>query len=121
MYSGSLQCTFDEQTWEMLRQIHKHGDDQIRALLSEYHSFKDSYDDMNFTPPYLSKIEAATLIVHGDRDQLFPISMPVEIYQSIPRSYLWIMPNGGHILLRRISRNPELFTRTVLEFLRGEW
>jgi hypothetical protein len=40
-----------------------HGDDQIRALWTQGNDFKDSYDDMNFTPPYLSTITARTLIV----------------------------------------------------------
>ncbi|MCI0423287.1 MAG: hypothetical protein L0312_29390, partial [Acidobacteria bacterium] len=40
------------QQWERFRQIHKHGDDQIRALRGQYHNFKDSYEDVNFTPPY---------------------------------------------------------------------
>lgn len=57
-----------EQEWEARRARHKNGDDQIRALIKQFHSFKDSYDDMNFTPPYLSTIKAKTFVVHGDRD-----------------------------------------------------
>ena len=66
-----------ERDWEARRRIHKNGDDQIRALINEFHGFKDSYDDMNFTPPYLSTIQSRTFIVHGDRDQFFPVSIPV--------------------------------------------
>jgi pimeloyl-ACP methyl ester carboxylesterase len=104
--------------WERLRQVHKRGDDQIRALRTEFHDFKDSYDDMNFTPPYLSTITARTLIVQGDRDVFFPVSIPVEMYRSIPHSYLWIFPNGGHVPIRR---DPDAFAKTALEFLRGDW
>jgi pimeloyl-ACP methyl ester carboxylesterase len=57
---------------------------------------KDSYDDMNFTPSSLSKITAPTLIVYGDRDPLYPVEMAVEMYRAIPRSALWVVPNGGH-------------------------
>lgn len=56
----------------------------------------DSYDDMNFTPPSLSRISAPTLIVYGDRDFLYPVEMGVEIYRAIQRSALWVVPNGGH-------------------------
>jgi pimeloyl-ACP methyl ester carboxylesterase len=106
------------QEWERMRKVHKHGDDQIRALRNEFHNFKDSYDDMNFTPPYLATITARTFIVHGDRDQFFPVSIPVEMYHSIPHAYLWIVPGGGHV---PIGEHAAEFTRTTLEFLRGDW
>lgn len=48
------------------REIHKRGDEQIRELQQQFHRFKDSYDDMNFTRPYLSTVSARTLIVHGE-------------------------------------------------------
>jgi pimeloyl-ACP methyl ester carboxylesterase len=51
---------------------------------------------MNFTPASLAKITASTLIVYGDRDFLYPVEMAVEMYRAIPRSALWVMPNGGH-------------------------
>lgn len=106
------------QDWEQMRRVHKHGDEQIRALRNEFHNFKDSYDDMNFTPPYLATITARTLIVEGDRDQFFPVAIPVEMYRSIPHSYLWIVPNGGHV---SIGEHAAEFTRTTLAFLRGDW
>ena len=62
----------------------------------QMNALKDSYDDMTFTPPYLSTITARTLIVHGDRDPLYPVNLAFEMYAAIPRSYLWVVPNGGH-------------------------
>lgn len=106
------------QDWERLRQHHKRGDDQIKALRTQFFNFKDSYDDMNFTSPYLSTITAKTLIMHGDRDQFFPVSIPMEMYRSIPHSYLWIVPNGDHV---PIDEHPEEFKHTALEFLQGNW
>jgi pimeloyl-ACP methyl ester carboxylesterase len=100
--------------FEQGRRIHRHGDDQIRALRRQFHNFKDSYDDMNFTAPYLSTITARTLIVHGDRDQFFPVNIPVEMYQAIPKSALWIIPHGGHVPIN----DPKVpFVATALEFL----
>ena len=52
---------------------------------------------MNFTRPYLSTLFARTLIVHGDRDQSFPVEIPLEMYRSIPNVLLWIIPQGGHV------------------------
>jgi len=104
---------------EQMRKTHKLGDEQIRSLLRQFYDFKDSYDDMNFTPPFLSTIKARTLIMHGDRDQFFPVSIPVEMYNSIPHSYLWIVPNGGHSPIN--ADNNALFRKLALEFLAGEW
>jgi pimeloyl-ACP methyl ester carboxylesterase len=105
--------------WDVLRQRHVYGDDQIQALLDRFYSFQDSYDDMSFTPPYLSTITAHTLIVHGDRDAFFPVSIPVEMYAAIPQAYLWIVPNGGHVPIR--DKHATAFTQIALKFLRGEW
>jgi len=108
-----------EAEWEQMRQWHKHGDEQIKQLWTLMSALKDSYDDMNFTPPYLSTITARTLIVHGDRDPLYPVSLALEMYQAIPGSYLWVVPNGGHgpIFGDLTAR----FVETSLAFLRGEW
>jgi pimeloyl-ACP methyl ester carboxylesterase len=105
--------------WALLRERHAYGDEQISALLGQFQKFADSYDDMNFTSPYLSTITAKTLIVHGDRDAHFPVSIPVEMYNTIPQSYLWIIPNGDHIPI--FEKHQAAFTTTVLEFLKGDW
>lgn len=100
--------------YERLRPLHKQGDEQIRDLRRIFNGFKDSYDDMNFTGPYLSTITARTLIVHGDRDAFFPVNIPVEMYRSMPHSALWIIPNGGHVPIYD-PRVP--FVTTALDFL----
>jgi pimeloyl-ACP methyl ester carboxylesterase len=108
-----------EQEWQLMRQWHKQGDEQIRALWMQMNRFKDSYDDMNFTPPYLSTIEARTLIVHGDRDPLYNANLAMEMYLAIPRSYLWIIPNSGHGPI--FGEMAECFVETAMAFLGGEW
>jgi pimeloyl-ACP methyl ester carboxylesterase len=108
------------EEWKAKREIHKHGDDQILALQRIFCASKDSYDDMNFTPPFLSTISAKTLIVHGDHDRFFPVRIPVEMYGAIPDAYLWIVPNGGHIPAYS-PRHRDAFQRTALEFLSGAW
>jgi len=79
-----------------LRARHVHGDEQIRLLYETTRSFSTSYGDMAFTPPLLGTITARTLIVHGDRDPYYPVTLAVEMFQAIPRSALWIVPYGGH-------------------------
>jgi len=44
------------EDYERGRRTHKNGDEQILALRRQFYNFKDSYDDMNFTPPYLATI-----------------------------------------------------------------
>ena len=104
--------------WERYRKLHRHGDEQIRALRRQFLNFKDSHEDMMFTPPYLATIRARALIIHGDRDQFFPVSIPIEMYQSIPNSALWIVPNGGHVPI--FGANRAEFLRIVSRFLAGE-
>ena len=87
---------FSEADWIAQRQRHVHGDDQIRMLFDQMRELKDHHDDMAFTPPLLATITARTLIVHGDRDPLYPVELALEMYRAIPASALWVVPNGGH-------------------------
>jgi pimeloyl-ACP methyl ester carboxylesterase len=87
---------FSDADWATQRQRHVHGDDQIRMLFDQMRGLKDHHDDMAFTPPLLATIKARTLIVHGDRDPLYPVELALEVYRAIPQSALWVVPNGGH-------------------------
>ena len=82
--------------WAEMRGRHHLGDDQIRALWRHAREFADDRDDMNFTAATLSTITARTLIVHGDRDPLYPVEQAVELFRGIPDAALWVVPNGGH-------------------------
>ena len=82
--------------WAEMRSRHHCGDDQIRALWRHAREFADDRDDMNFTASTLATIDTRTLIVHGDRDPLYPVELAVELLRGIPRSSLWVVPNGGH-------------------------
>lgn len=104
-----------QQDLENMRKRHPGGDEQIKALLANTRSFADSYNDMNFTPPYLATIQARTLIVQGDRDPFYPVEISVEMYRAIPNSSLWIIPNGGHGPIAG-ERWPG-FVKTALAFL----
>jgi len=94
------------------------GEAQARELFRQFGAFKDSYDDMNFTAPYLGTIKARTLIVQGDRDEFFPVSIPVEMYRAIPGSSLWIIPRGGHVPI--FGAHAREFLDIAVPFLQGE-
>jgi pimeloyl-ACP methyl ester carboxylesterase len=106
-----------EAEWQQMRQWHVHGDEQIRALWQMTNAFKDSYTDLSFTPPQLSTITARTLIVHGDRDPLYPVHLALEMYTAIPHSYLWVVPNSGHGPI--FGEHAADFVQHALTFLRG--
>jgi len=79
---------FSDAEWTAQRQRHVHGDDQIRMLFDQMRALKDSHHDMAFTPPLLATITARTLIVHGDRDPLYPVELALEMYRAIPDAAL---------------------------------
>ena len=108
-----------EAEMALMRERHTHGESQVQQLFAQSRAFADGYDDVNFTPPYLSTIAAETLIVFGDRDPFYPVSMAFDLYQAIPRSYLWVVPNGGHgpVFHDAAAR----FSETALSFLEGKW
>ena len=91
-YPDNLQ----QEQWEILRRCHPGGDEQIKAILASTKSFATSYDDLNFTPPLLSTIQARTFIIQGDRDPLYPVELSLAMAKAIPNSRLWIIPNAGH-------------------------
>jgi pimeloyl-ACP methyl ester carboxylesterase len=99
---------------EMYRECAKRGDEQIRQLIEQFNAFSEDDDDMNFTAQSLSAITARTLVVHGDRDNFFPVEIPVSIYRSIPNAALWIIPGGDHVPIY----DPTVpFATTALRFL----
>lgn len=111
------QVRVDEQPareWETMRKRHHLGDDQVRALWEWQRGMSDSHDDMNFTPESLNKVKAATLIIYGDRDFLYPVEMGVQMYRAIPNSALWVVPKGGHgpVFLDSAAQ----FVKTTLAF-----
>ena len=101
-----------------MRERHKQPG-QLQRLFAIARSFADSYDDVNFTPPLLSTIDAECLIVFGDRDPLYPVTLATDLRNAIPHSYLWVIPNGGHGPVFGPAKS--LFAETALAFLSGAW
>ncbi len=107
--------TMPREVQEMYRECAKRGDEQIRQLITQFNAFHDNDDDMNFNEQSLSAIPAHTLIIHGDRDNFFPLEIALSLYRSIPNASLWIIPNGDHV---PIYDSEVPFTSTALRFLR---
>jgi pimeloyl-ACP methyl ester carboxylesterase len=115
----SSEAMMSQLELSMMRERHRHGPEQIAQLFAHSRAFAESYDDVNFTPPYLSTITAETLIVFGDRDPLYPVALAMDLHAAIERSYLWVVPNGGHAPV--FGDAAPAFASSALAFLRGEW
>ena len=120
----AIQATFSEDLFSeterrAMRVRHVHGEDQIQALVAQTRKFAVNHHDVNFSPSVLSAITADTLIVFGDRDFLYPVSIAFELHAAIPRSYLWVVPNGGHGPI--FGPHAAAFVATATAFLRGAW
>jgi pimeloyl-ACP methyl ester carboxylesterase len=100
-----------------MRQRHQR-DGQLDSLFEQTRAFADG-DDPNFAPEQLATITGDTLIVFGDRDPLYPVSMAFDLKQAIPRSWLWVVPNGGHGPV--FGPAAPLFVDIALAFLGGSY
>jgi pimeloyl-ACP methyl ester carboxylesterase len=100
-----------------MRERHRR-EGQLETLFEQIHKFADG-DDPNFSPQDLAAITADTLIVFGDRDPLYPVSLAVELREGIPRSWLWVVPNGGHGPV--FGAAAPRFVETALTFFSGAY
>lgn len=62
----------------------------------------------------LKKVRCPTLVIGGDNDVILPKHTMI-IAQSIPQSYLWILPNSGHSTLIRYK---DMFNQVVGDFFK---
>jgi pimeloyl-ACP methyl ester carboxylesterase len=108
--------TLPPEVQQEFRSCATRGDAQVGQLVAQFQGFHASYDDMNFTAPYLSTVSARTLVVHGDRDPFFPVEIPLGLYRSIPNSSLWIVPGGDHVPIFDPAVH---FAETALKFIDG--
>ena len=108
-----------EEQWQLMRQRHVFGEAQILDLWRQEAGFQDSHDDLSFTASDLSRITARALILQGDRDPLYPVTIATEMFASISRSHLWILPNAGHVPI--FGDAAPAFVETTQAFLRGDW
>lgn len=118
----AIQRTFSEAALgeaELARMRQRHArPGQLDSLFAQIRAMANG-GDPNFTPEQLASIRADTLIVFGDRDVLYPVSLAVDLRQAIPRSWLWVVPNGGHGPV--FGPAAPQFVETALAFLGGQW
>lgn len=98
---------------EELKEIHYHGEDQIKALFDQNLNYQ-----INLSNQEVQAIHSRSLIVHGDRDEIIDIDQALELYKNLHNAELWIVPNTGHIAITGI--NFENFLKTSVQFLTRE-
>ena len=101
---------------DALRTSHPAADpDGWRSVVSAFlalgtHAHTDDFPEQE----ELRGIATPTLVMHGDRDQLFPVAIPTTLYGLLPDAELCILPRTGHTPVRE---RPEWFTPITLDFL----
>jgi pimeloyl-ACP methyl ester carboxylesterase len=87
------------------------GAGQVDTLMRQFAAFEHSRSDVAFSAADLARIRARTLVVHGDRDDFFPVAL----YRGIRRAALWIVPGGDHVPIYGARTGP--FLDETLRFL----
>jgi pimeloyl-ACP methyl ester carboxylesterase len=101
--------------WARMRTLHMHSDEQIGRLWELPRRLAEDPRDMSFTTEQLATITARTLIVTGDRDPFYTVEPAVELFRSIPRSSLWVVPEAMYTPIFLSQR--EAFAAEATRFL----
>jgi pimeloyl-ACP methyl ester carboxylesterase len=111
-----IRASVDKEWVDILKNLHgeTHGTDYAETILDLWLNSVLRPNELPFNPDDLHHISCPTLILHGDRDDFFPVNVPTTMYQSIPNSELCILPNCGH---NPMLKYPSIFVNTLLEFL----
>lgn len=105
----------DDQALAANQHHHLYGLSQIRALVKQLPKIINDY---GAHPPDVAKFTAKTLIVLGDRDALYPVSMGVELYTAITQAELWVIPGEGHAcIVEKPDKYAVPFIHNALAFL----
>ncbi len=91
-----------------------HGPDHWKVHIQAFLAFTEDPQELPFTPESLAGIPCPVFVLHGDRDEIFLINIPVTLYRSLPNAELCILPATGHDLP---TQHPQLFLDLVLRYL----
>ncbi|HEY8236368.1 MAG TPA: alpha/beta hydrolase, partial [Gaiellaceae bacterium] len=81
-----------------------------RSVYNEVRSWLGKADNR----PELANIDVPALILHGEEDSIFPVSVAEEIEAGIPRARLVVIPLAGHTAN---LEQPEASNAAILDFL----
>lgn len=86
--------------------LHPNGEKQIQEIWKMGIESALS-GDFVMSDKAIAAISARTLVIQGDRDEVFPLEVPLELYKSIKESQLWIIPNATHMAVFWEDLTPE--------------
>jgi pimeloyl-ACP methyl ester carboxylesterase len=95
-------------------QRRRHGDDHWRVLLDTLRAWADDPAVPFCQPADLAAITCPTLVFHGDRDWVYPLSIATALYQALPNAELAVQSVVDHGPQRD---RPDLFMRILADFL----
>ena len=81
---------------------------QLEELVVQVRSIAAT-DDGGEHDQELSNLAVPTLIAHGDRDEINPAYLALELYELLPKAELWIMPDVMHVAFISHWVKPEEF------------
>jgi pimeloyl-ACP methyl ester carboxylesterase len=76
-----------------------YGPEYWHEMAQAFYNYRLPECDVNIPLEWLKEITSPTLIIHGDRDIFFPVSIPAEMKMTIPNSDLSVFPNTQHIVM----------------------
>lgn len=85
----------DRETKEFYYGLHPGGEDQVDFIFEQYYGLADNAEVV--TPEMLASLSVRTLLVWGDRDEVLPLDIPLEMYRLLPHASLWVIPEQGHV------------------------
>ena len=108
--------TIDEKWRAQLQGVHTAlGPDHWRSVIEAHHDLGIHAHAENFPEAEeLRGIKAPVLIVHGDRDPVFPVEVPMSLYRLLPNAELCVLPNTDH---EPPEECPDWFNAIALDFL----
>ena len=96
LHEASLKTPIPDGWW--LNEVatwHPGGKAQVHGLLSQGLDAVLA-PEFDMSDAELAAIRARTLIVQGDRDDFFPLEVPLDLHRRLRDAQLWIIPNTTH-------------------------
>ena len=95
--------------WNSLADLHKFPAEKILQWWAEEDTKRPDFEAAE-----LAHIDAPTLVMSGDRDEITPLEQTLLLFGALPQAQLAILPGLGHGVPKR---RPKLFNALVLDFL----
>ena len=104
---------------EQFLRRHPGGVPQAQAILAQLRGLADDYD-WELSPEHLATLPTRFLVVMGDRDELYPTELSVEMYRALPNAALWVIPGEGHGALWSSEEAIATFPTVARRFFQGD-